>query len=104
MGNFGKTARYYSDRLIDEGRVDIIASDCHGVASRRPILSKARGVLETKVGADEASRMVLSRPAAIVLNQVVEPVGRQVLPLEKDKLSAPRKAGLFGRLLKGGGS
>lgn len=100
-GNFGKTALYYSEKLIDEGRVDIIASDCHGIKSRKPQLSRARLLLEQRVGSAEAERMVLKRPAAILSNAVIAPVGQAVAA--GAAASAPvEKRGLIERLLKGG--
>jgi protein-tyrosine phosphatase len=41
-GSFGKRALYWSERMLDEGRVDIIASDAHNIRSRPPGLSRAR--------------------------------------------------------------
>lgn len=95
VGNFGKTALYYSEKLIDEGRVDIIASDCHGIRSRKPVLSRAKEVLERRVGAAEAERMVLARPAAILSNRALDAIGKSVAPLAVEKKS------LIGRFLKG---
>lgn len=94
-GHFGKTALYYSERLIDERRVDIIASDCHGIRSRRPLLSPAREALQKRVGSDEAERMILTRPAAILANRALDPVGKSVAPMAVEKKS------LIGRLWKG---
>jgi protein-tyrosine phosphatase len=101
VGSFGRTALYYSEKLIDEGRVDIIATDCHGIQSRRPLLSRARTVLERRLGVEEAERMVLTRPAAILSNQTVTPVGQGVSPLAKQPSPPAEKKGLFDRLLKG---
>lgn len=101
-GHFGKRALYYSERLLDEGRVDIIASDCHGVKSRKPLLSRARSLLAQRLGAEEAQRMVLNRPAAILSNRRLEPVGKAVPPSAGAARPGGEKKGrLFSWLLKG---
>ncbi len=41
-GGFGKRAQYWAQRMLDEGRVDIIASDAHDPVRRPPGLSRAR--------------------------------------------------------------
>jgi protein-tyrosine phosphatase len=68
IGNFGKRAQYWSDRIRDEGRVDIIASDAHNTRSRPPGLSKARDVISEKLGKDEVSKIVHKNPANILEN------------------------------------
>ncbi len=67
-GNFGKRAKYWSDRMLEEGRVDIIASDAHNTNSRPPGLSKARDVIVGKLGEREAHKMVKDNPAKILAN------------------------------------
>ncbi|RWP49785.1 CpsB/CapC family capsule biosynthesis tyrosine phosphatase, partial [Mesorhizobium sp.] len=76
IGAFGRTALYYSEKLIDEGRVDIIASDAHGATRRRPGLSQAVAVAAKRCGEDEARNMVLKRPGEILANRPLEPVGK----------------------------
>ncbi|MCF6117291.1 hypothetical protein L2449_10270 [Mesorhizobium muleiense] len=100
VGAFGRTALYYSEKLIDEGRVDIIASDAHGATRRRPGLSQAVAVAAKRCGEDEARNMVLKRPGEILANRPLEPVGKA-----RSKKPSPGNVGRFaglGRLLKGG--
>ncbi|TIM04432.1 CpsB/CapC family capsule biosynthesis tyrosine phosphatase [Mesorhizobium sp.] len=100
VGAFGRTALYYSEKLIDEGRVDIIASDTHGATRRRPGLSQAVAVAAKRCGEDEARCMVLKRPGEILANRPLEPVGKA-----RSKKPGPGTVGRFaglGRLLKGG--
>ncbi|MBD0413466.1 tyrosine-protein phosphatase [Oryzicola mucosus] len=99
VGNFGPLATYYCGRLLDEGRVDIIASDCHGPRIRSPNLSKARELLERKLGREESDRMVLSRPRSILLNEYLSPAGNMEKPA---KYLAEKKTGLLKRLMGGG--
>jgi protein-tyrosine phosphatase len=100
IGAFGRAALYYSEKLIDEGRVDIIASDTHGAVRRRPGLSQAVVAAAKRCGEDEVYNMVVKRPGDILANRPLEPVGKTALT----KTSARQSAGFggLGRWLKGG--
>lgn len=74
-GGFGRRARYWAEKLLDEGLADIVASDAHNLTGRPPVLSRARDVLADRVGEAEAWQMVLHRPAAILDDQ---PLARRV--------------------------
>ncbi|MER8887032.1 CpsB/CapC family capsule biosynthesis tyrosine phosphatase [Mesorhizobium sp. M0816] len=100
VGAFGRTALYYSEKLIDEGRVDIIASDTHSTTRRRPGLSKAVAAAAKRCGDDEARNMVLKRPGEILANRPLEPVGK-ARP-KKPSVANSGRFGGFGRLFKGG--
>jgi len=65
-GLFGKRAKYWGERLLGEGQVHLLASDAHSSGRRAPGLSQARAVAEHLLGADEARRLVLDRPQAIL--------------------------------------
>lgn len=65
-GAFGKRAQYWSERMLDEGRVDIIASDAHNLRGRPPLLSPARDEIAKRLGDDAAKRMTVSNPARIL--------------------------------------
>lgn len=71
MGNFGKDAQQLSEKLLDDGYVDVVASDTHNTDSRSPILSHARDIISRRLGEGEANAMFLTRPAAILHNQPV---------------------------------
>lgn len=68
-GQFGKRAAYWSQRMLDEGRVDIIASDAHDHRRRPPILSPARDLIARRHGEAVAVRMTQSTPLAILRNE-----------------------------------
>lgn len=70
-GRFGQAAQYWGERLLDEGWVHILATDSHGVDRRPPLLAEGRRVAERWLGADEAWRLVETRPQGILDN--VEP-------------------------------
>lgn len=77
LGKFGKRARYWSDRMLDEGLVHLVASDAHTVNMRSPKMSEAMSKVAAAVGAEEARRMVIDRPQAIlddVAPELVAPV------------------------------
>lgn len=76
-GHFGRTAKKYAERFLQEGYVHILATDSHGVDNRPAILSEGKKAAEQIVGADEAEHLVYTRPQAIINNsepeQVVKP-------------------------------
>lgn len=97
LGEFGKVPLYYSEKLLDEGRVDIVASDAHGTGRRRPTLTRARDAIALRLGESEARAMVETRPGAVLADMIIQPVGRnrEALPVEPEKRSLLRR--LFGR-------
>jgi protein-tyrosine phosphatase len=65
-GRFGPDARYYAERMLDEGFVHILATDAHSTKHRPPALAEGRWEATKWVGAEEASRLVLERPQLIL--------------------------------------
>lgn len=76
-GGFGSRAQYWSKRLLDEGRVDVIASDAHDTARRPPVLSWARDQIAKDYGAEFAASMTLKAPLAILRNEPLPPRRRK---------------------------
>lgn len=68
VGKFGKRARHWSERLLDDGVIHIVASDAHTTSVRSPLMSDAVPLLENIVGAQETRRMLYERPQAILDN------------------------------------
>lgn len=68
-GRFGDRAKYWSERMLDEGRVDIIASDAHNLKSRPPGLSKAFEIISARLGEAAAIQIVHENPKLIIENQ-----------------------------------
>ena len=92
-GTFGKRALYWSERMLGEGRVDIIASDAHNTGSRPPGLSRARDMIALQWSDDEANKMVQKNPQCILAN---EPVAKkQRKKVEKAK---SEKTGFLARM------
>ncbi|MGE3266826.1 tyrosine-protein phosphatase [Methylocystis sp.] len=67
-GSFGRRPQYWSERLLNEGMVHILASDAHGARRRRPDLAQGRTAAAKWVGESEAEQLVLVRPRAILEN------------------------------------
>lgn len=67
-GGFGKRPKYWSDRMLEEGRVDFIASDAHNISSRPPGLSKAHEFVERRLGMKAADKILYTNPLQVVRN------------------------------------
>ena len=67
-GMFGRQPKYWAERMLDEGRVHILASDAHEMKRRTPQLSRGRDAAAERVGIDEAENMVVTRPEGILAN------------------------------------
>ena len=69
LGAFGRRARYWGERMLDEGLVHILATDAHNVTQRPPNLSQGHAAALKRVGAIEAERLVVPRPQAVLMNE-----------------------------------
>jgi protein-tyrosine phosphatase len=68
-GAFGRNALYWAQRMLDEGCVHIVASDAHDL-ERRPLdLAAGYDSVARRVGAEEAQRLVLTRPMAVLKDE-----------------------------------
>jgi protein-tyrosine phosphatase len=65
-GGFGRRARYWSERMLDEGMVDFLASDGHGVTRRPPVLSEAFEAVALRRGEGEARRLTSDNPQHVL--------------------------------------
>lgn len=66
VGRFGENAAYFAEKFLDDGLVHILATDAHGTAHRAPLLAEGRERAERHVGKEEAARLVVDRPRAIL--------------------------------------
>jgi protein-tyrosine phosphatase len=94
-GRFGRRARYWSQRMLDDGLVDILATDAHDTQGRPPRLSEACELVAERCGDEEARKMVLARPRAILDN--LDP-SELLARTTREERPAPRQ-GLWGRTL-----
>jgi protein-tyrosine phosphatase len=84
-GRFGKRPQYWAQRMLAEGVVSIIATDCHNLRSRPPRLVNALEIAQSELGKEEGMNLVLRRPELILENvepdqlpQLPEPVAKNV--------------------------
>jgi protein-tyrosine phosphatase len=98
LGKFGRRAKYWSERMLDEGLVHIIASDAHTTQMRNPKMAEAVEKAAAAVGKEEALRMVFERPQAILDN--VEPSKTAPVPgLAAGSASSSRGKPWYKRLM-----
>jgi protein-tyrosine phosphatase len=67
-GSFGRSPRYWAERMLDEGCVHILATDAHNMESRPPDLAAGREYAARRVGDTEAEHLVYTRPAGVLAN------------------------------------
>ena len=65
-GDFGRNARYWAERLLDEGKVHLLATDAHDLKTRPPRLSRGRELAAKRVGDAEAENLVVTRPRGVL--------------------------------------
>jgi protein-tyrosine phosphatase len=68
-GAFGRNALYSAQRMLDEGCVHLIATDAHDTARRPPDLARGFEIVAKRAGVEEAQRLVLTRPLAVLQDQ-----------------------------------
>ena len=57
--------------LLKKGFVDFIATDAHNLSRRPPVLSKAFRETADQFGKDEADRLFLHNPRAVIENREI---------------------------------
>jgi protein-tyrosine phosphatase len=93
-GRFGPGARYWGERMLDEGRVEILATDAHHPQRRPPLLAEGRDAAARWIGTEQATHLVETRPHGVLQNLAPE-----VLPPRlPNARSRPENKGLWRRL------
>ena len=69
-GAFGRNARYWAERMLNEGCVHLIATDAHDVNRRPPNLNRGRELAAKRVGEVEAQHLVVTRPEGVLRNEL----------------------------------
>ena len=64
LGRFGKQAKAFADRLLQQGLVHIVASDAHDTKYRPPSLKDAYEYVAKACGPGRAERLFVKNPAA----------------------------------------
>jgi len=73
-GRFGASARYWAERLLDEGLVHVLASDGHSLERRPPLLREGVEAVARRLGTEEAHRQVTVRPQGILDNRAPDAI------------------------------
>jgi protein-tyrosine phosphatase len=94
-GAFGGNAQYWAERMLDEGRVRILATDAHDTRRRPPNLSEGRDLAAARVGASEAEHLVVTRPMGVLADVAPSglPVPAAVAPSDAERRPAGARAG-----------
>jgi protein-tyrosine phosphatase len=67
-GRYGPRPKYWAERILDEGFCHILATDAHHIDRRPPLLAEAREAAARRLGAEEATHLVMTRPQGILDN------------------------------------
>lgn len=65
VGQFGSTAQRVAHVLMDNGWVNVVASDAHNLGGRRPRMTAAQQYISQRWGAATARQLTLYSPAAL---------------------------------------
>jgi protein-tyrosine phosphatase len=102
-GRFGKAPKYWSEKMLDDGIVHVLATDGHNLKSRPPLLAEGEEAAAKYVGKEEASRLVLERPRAVW--EDVDPAAVPKPPAfdPTGELRIGKKRGMIGRFFQSSG-
>lgn len=67
-GAFGETSQSIAVDLLKQGQATVIATDAHNVKRRPPLLKEGLDAATAVVGLEQASKLVLENPLAIIEN------------------------------------
>jgi len=91
-GAFGRNTLYWAERMLDEGCVHLIASDAHDAEHRPPSMAAGRDLVAKRVGAEEAQRLVLTRPMGILKDQAPSSLPGPLGVADAETVSSPAEA------------
>ncbi len=69
VGEFGRTTRRFAQKLLKSGLVHFLATDAHGIGSREPRLTPGFEAAVKLIGTENARKLVLDNPQAILDNR-----------------------------------
>ncbi len=73
LGDFGGRALKFSERLLDEGLVAVVASDGHDPKRRPPVLDGAYSLVGQKWSQEAARRLFVDNPGAMLRGEDCQP-------------------------------
>lgn len=65
-GETGFAGKNAARKLVRQGLIDFVATDCHDEEGRAPRISRCAQWLERKLGAQEAERLLIRNPGAVL--------------------------------------
>ena len=77
MGRFGPRAKYWAERMLDEGMIDLVATDAHNLDRRPPLLTPARDIISERAGDETATQLVATNPLHILENVLLSRLCRR---------------------------
>jgi len=83
LGRFGKQAKIFADRLLQQGLVHIVASDAHDTKYRPPSLNEAYEYVSKACGPGRAEMLFVRNPAATLTGSPLEPYYEEAAPTKK---------------------
>src|SRR6185436_13049737 len=83
LGRFGKQAKAFADRLLQQGLVHIVASDAHDTKHRPPSLKEAYEYVSKAYGPGRAERLFVKNPAATLTGSPLETYYEESAPPKK---------------------
>lgn len=95
-GRFGNSAQLFAEKLLGDGLVHVLATDAHSIRHRPPLLTEGWKAAEKWVGAEEAYRLVVERPQAILDNRPPQEVAP--IPAFRASVVDVRRRGFLARL------
>lgn len=72
-GSFGDEIADFSAWMLEEGMVHFVATDAHGVDTRRPVMSEAFNCVHERVGEEIATQLCCHNPACVAAGEDVQP-------------------------------
>lgn len=99
LGRFGPRVKKITERFLADGVTHLLASDGHNLKNRTPELTEAREAAAVIVGEEEAWRLVLERPRAIIAD--LPPSEVVAIHVAQPKTGPGSKPGFFSRLFGG---
>src|SRR5260370_41780558 len=72
LGRFGKQAKAFADRLLQQGLVHIVASDAHDTKYRPPSLKEAYEYVSKACGPARAEMLFVKNPTATLTGKPLE--------------------------------
>jgi protein-tyrosine phosphatase len=92
-GSFGPHSQQLGQWMLSQGLVHMIATDAHGVRSRRPLMGRAFELVESLTDRETADALCSTNPSLVARGETVPAGRRQPAPRGWKRLFSTRKAG-----------